>query len=426
MIEISKFFIKNDIRQEQRGIPDLAIEIKAQTLLQPIIVQKVEDEYEILDGRRRFYAMRDYLHYSHLEEVKHFIIREGLHALAVQFSANEHRQDFLPLEKAMLVREIHEAGVKEHGVAQKGKKGVGWSLEDTGKVIARDKGYVSRMLSVSDHGERFKDCKTDQECFVALQKDREKKVLEKVQKAKIKKAEKHLDLTDLFKTIVCTSAQEFLPTVATDSIDLIHTDPPFAIDYESLIQTAQYDAKYEDDPDTIMAIVLALIPEFYRVLRDNRYMIMWCGYEQSFKFIEKLKATGFSVLPTPIVWMKLSTAGKTNQPNVRLGSATQFAILAWKGTPELAIKGRHNYFPYPIVRNNRIHQAQMPEELIMDLISIFSSKGDLVLDCFSGSLSTMRCAHVLERRFTGCELQQKNIENGISYSIDWITKKEIE
>ena len=118
-MEINKFFIKHDIRQEQKGIAELASDIKAHTLLQPIIVQAVGGEYEILDGRRRFYALRDYLRVDSLEEKRHYIVREGLDALAAQFAANENRQDFTPYEKAALIAEIHQKGVDDHGVGIK-------------------------------------------------------------------------------------------------------------------------------------------------------------------------------------------------------------------------------------------------------------------------------------------------------------------
>lgn len=421
---ISSFFIKHDIRSEHRGIPDLALEIKAQTLLQPIIVQKVGDEYEILDGRRRFYALRDHLHYAELEENLHFIVREGLHALATQLSANSCRENFTPLEIVALIAEIHRQGIAEHGCSTKGMKNSGWSLEDTGRIINKDKGFVSKALQINENKAAYKNCPHLTACFEQLKKEKEKKLLEKVQKAKVakvKKAEK--DLTAVFDSIHCAPAQDFIKNVPDESIDFIHTDPPFAINYSDLIN-AEYDAPYEDNPDEVMNILEMLIPEFYRVLRDNRYCVIWCDWMQSFKLRQDMEKVGFTVLPNPIVWVKLSAAGKTLQPNIRLGSATQFAICAWKGTPELNIKGRHNYFPFPIVRENRIHQAQMPEELIVDLINIFSAENDLVFDCFSGSLSTLRAAYISKRRFLGCELQQKNIDNGISFSMDWIKKHE--
>ena len=423
-IPISSFFIKHDIRSEHRGIPDLALEIKAQTLLQPIIVQRSGDDYEILDGRRRFYALRDHLHYAELEENVHFIVREGLHALATQLSANSCRENFTPLEIVALIAEIHRQGIAEHGHSVKGMKNSGWSLEDTGRIINKDKGFVSKALQINENKAAFKHCQTLSDCFENLKKEKEKKLLEKVQKAKVakvKKAEK--DLTAIFEGIHCAAAQDFIKNVPDGSVDLIHIDPPFAIEYAELIE-AEYDAPYEDNPDEIMELLKGLVPELYRILRDNRYCIIWCGWIQSFELYKWMKEAGFSILPVPIHWIKLSAAGKTNQPNIRLGSATQQAIVAWKGTPELNVKGRHNYFPFPIVRENRIHQAQMPEELIVDLINIFSSEHDLVFDCFSGSLSTLRAAYISKRRFLGCELQQKNIDNGISFSMDWIKKHE--
>ena len=422
---ISKFFIANDIRREQRGISELALDIRAIGLLQPLLVQPAEGgDYEILDGRRRFYAMRDKLKFAELDENIHYVVREGLHALAAQFAANENREDFTPIEKALLIKEIHERGIAEQGQSVKGRAGGGgWSLETTGKIVNRDKGYISRMLKIAANADRFKSCRTLAECFDTLAKDVDKKRLSVVQKAKIAKVEELPDLSAQFKEIICSPAQDYISTVPSGSVDLIHTDPPFAINYDDLISTEQYDAPYEDDPEIIIALLLALIPEYYRVLRDDRYLILWCDFDHAHALRNKMIESGFTTLSSPIVWMKLSTAGKTHQPHIRLGSATQFALLAWKGTPELTIKGRHNYFPYPIVRTNRIHQAQMPEELIIDLVRIFSNESDTVLDTFCGSLSTFRACYATNRKFIGCELQQQNIDNGVSFSMDWIAER---
>jgi ParB/RepB/Spo0J family partition protein len=424
-IPISEFFIESDIRQAQKGIVELAMDIKAHGLLLPLLVQVAENgEFEILDGRRRFFAMRDHLEYSEFEENIHFIVKEGLHAKAVQYAANANREDFTPIEKALLIKEIHEDGIAENGPAMKSVKTGGWTMADTAKVINRDKGFVSKMLKVASVPKGFDDCKTIQECFNLMSKRKKQAITKKIGKAKVEKAKVDIDVVSIMNSIKCSKAEAFVPLVEDSSIDLIHIDPPFAIDYDEMITTDQYDADYEDDPDEVMNGLRTIIPHFSRVLKNNRYCIVWCGWKQSFEVTELLEASGFTVLPSPLVWMKLSTAGKTFQPHIRPGSATLFAVVAWQGTPELSIKGRHNYFPYPIIRKNRIHQAQMPEALVMDIIRIFSSEGDKVLDCYAGSLVTLRACFSTNRNFIGCEMQQQNIENGMSVSIDWIKAKQ--
>jgi site-specific DNA-methyltransferase (adenine-specific) len=50
------------------------------------------------------------------------------------------------------------------------------------------------------------------------------------------------------------------------------------------------------------------------------------------------------------------------------------------------------------------HPTQKPEELLRKLILAASAEGDLVLDPFSGSGTTLVVAEQLNRRWLGCEL----------------------
>ena len=50
------------------------------------------------------------------------------------------------------------------------------------------------------------------------------------------------------------------------------------------------------------------------------------------------------------------------------------------------------------------HPTQKPEELIRKLIIASSNEGDLVVDPFSGSGTTLVCAEQLKRRWMGCDM----------------------
>lgn len=52
------------------------------------------------------------------------------------------------------------------------------------------------------------------------------------------------------------------------------------------------------------------------------------------------------------------------------------------------------------------HPCPYPEEIPLRLISLYSNKGDLVLDPFSGSGQTGKAAKHLERNFIGSDIQQ--------------------
>lgn len=53
---------------------------------------------------------------------------------------------------------------------------------------------------------------------------------------------------------------------------------------------------------------------------------------------------------------------------------------------------------------NRLHPTQKPVGVLRPLIEAFSQPGDVVLDPFCGSGSTLAAAHELKRRYVGIEL----------------------
>jgi site-specific DNA-methyltransferase (adenine-specific) len=53
---------------------------------------------------------------------------------------------------------------------------------------------------------------------------------------------------------------------------------------------------------------------------------------------------------------------------------------------------------------NRLHPTQKPLSVLFPLIEGFSRPGNLVLDPFAGSGSTLLAAHMLGRRYLGIEL----------------------
>ncbi len=60
------------------------------------------------------------------------------------------------------------------------------------------------------------------------------------------------------------------------------------------------------------------------------------------------------------------------------------------------------------------HPAEKPQDLLKLIISTSSYEGDVVLDCFNGSGSTMLAAHDLNRRSIGIEIEDKWVEYAIA------------
>lgn len=63
------------------------------------------------------------------------------------------------------------------------------------------------------------------------------------------------------------------------------------------------------------------------------------------------------------------------------------------------------------------HPAIFPEQLVEDQIKSWTNSGDLVYDCFMGSGTTAKVAHMLDRQWLGSEISAEYVE---------ITKKRLE
>ena len=87
----------------------------------------------------------------------------------------------------------------------------------------------------------------------------------------------------------------------------------------------------------------------------------------------------------------------------------QITIAHPKGRKKWNGGGLGNVWQHPVVancsghRSDRVHPAQKPESLMLELVGLFTSPGDIVLDCYAGSGSTGVAALRLGRRFIGVE-----------------------
>jgi len=61
--------------------------------------------------------------------------------------------------------------------------------------------------------------------------------------------------------------------------------------------------------------------------------------------------------------------------------------------------------------SQRKHPHQKPKELIKSLITATTNEGDLIVDPCAGSFIVLEACQELNRKFLGCDLTHKEIEN---------------
>lgn len=123
----------NQPRRALGDLTDLALSIRQQGLLNPIIVEAVGGRFRILAGERRFAACRS-LGWESVTCLVRTVEEQS--RLALQLIENMHRKDLSPLEEAQGLRRLME----EFGLSQR----------DLAQRIGRSTGSVNQILRILD------------------------------------------------------------------------------------------------------------------------------------------------------------------------------------------------------------------------------------------------------------------------------------
>lgn len=143
--------------------------------------------------------------------------------------------------------------------------------------------------------------------------------------------------------------------------------------------------------------------------------IIFCDKKQITYLIEMFEGAGF--ITRILVWHKPNPT-VLNCDKLYI-DATEFALYAKRKGALYNPNYKHNVFNMP-APTDRIHPTQKPLELFMELILDNSNKGDLVIDPFAGSGTTLLAAKELGRKAVGIEISPdycKLIQNRLSQEV---------
>src|SRR5262249_11665913 len=132
--------------------------------------------------------------------------------------------------------------------------------------------------------------------------------------------------------------------------------------------------------------------EMHRVLRPDSLCVSFYGWDKVDLFMSAWKSAGFTVAGQ-IIFRK-SYPSKSRY----LESGHERAFLLAKGRPALPATPLPAVLDFPY-SGNRLHPTQKPVAPLKKLIGSFTRPGQVVLDPFCGSGSTLAAARALERRF---------------------------
>jgi site-specific DNA-methyltransferase (adenine-specific) len=191
---------------------------------------------------------------------------------------------------------------------------------------------------------------------------------------------------------------EELAKLADKSIDVVVTDPPYlpVLSYMSKISWPRHYSDYSP----LKVFWSAVVAELRRVLKDDGHLFVFCSaesyaalYESTYSHFDSVKA---------LVWDK-------QQAGWGHIFRRQHELIIWahnKGAryhKDGRVRGDVLRFP-PTHHSKRTHPIQKPVELLAALIEPVTSQGDVVLDPFCGSGTTLVAAQALGCGFIGIEV----------------------
>ena len=240
--------------------------------------------------------------------------------------------------------------------------------------------------------------------------------------------------------IYCEEASQFLANLDSESVNMIVTSPP----YDSARRYTGFYFPFQD-----------IAKELYRVIVHGG-IAAWVVGDQTVKGCESLtsfeqalyfKSLGFSV-ETMIFEKKNPLPSDTRYRYIQ---AFEYIFILSKGQPKtfnpIKIRSKDRKYPVRYKQDDFIttidkenktkigkefrikyniwsysttgsnmtkdkikHPAMFPEALAEDLIKSWSNEGDLIVDPMCGSGTTCKVAHLLNRKFLGCDISSEYCE----------------
>lgn len=226
--------------------------------------------------------------------------------------------------------------------------------------------------------------------------------------------------------------------VADESVDLVFTDPPYGIDGDELdVHYHRDESKvvpgYIDVPLSQYAqFSLDWIRECERVLRPGGSMYIVSGYTNLHHILNALHSTSLVEINHVIAQYSFGVSTKNKFVS------SHYHVLFWakpdRGQKKRTFNSNWKYTDQKDSYHDRLTVQNMPrdykpgqvrnknqlsEDFIEKFIKYSSNRGDTVLDCFGGGLTTGRTALRWGRNFVGFELN-KNAYDAFVPTLDLV------
>ena len=194
-------------------------------------------------------------------------------------------------------------------------------------------------------------------------------------------------------TILNGDCLRVLPQLDTGSVDFVLTDPPYFVGYRDRSGRTIRNDRFPGQ-------VLNAFNEVYRVMKDNSLCVSFYNWNRVDSFFSAWKGAGF----TPVGHIVFSKSYASAQRFVRYQHEAAYVLA--KGRPELPLAPISDVLPWHY-SGNHSHPTEKTVDTLKPIIEAFTRAGDVILDPFAGSGSSLVAAALLRRDYIAIELEQK-------------------
>lgn len=200
---------------------------------------------------------------------------------------------------------------------------------------------------------------------------------------------------------------EEIRKIPDKSVDLVLTDPPYGIDFQSswIKDKGRRKAKIENDKKPFTEFV----KELPRVVKDTGAVVVFSRWDVQQAFIDEMERCGMKPKGV-LIWDK----GGGGMGDLKRAWALDYeTAIYWTAD---RFEFQHGRPGSSVIKSAKVppeqltHPNEKPVDLLRFIISEMCVRGGTVMDCFMGSGSCGEAAKKSGRRFVGIELDNKYFE----------------
>lgn len=196
---------------------------------------------------------------------------------------------------------------------------------------------------------------------------------------------------------------EEMKKIPDGSIDLVLTDPPYGMDYQSARRTDK--AKWKPKIANDKLPFIWWIKQAAEKLKEGGALVSFCRFDSWNDFSRSCELAGLKV-KAEIVWDKMNhgTGDLKGTPGFR----HEIAVFATKGRFVFHNKRPQSLLATPRVNPSSLaHPNEKPVALMEWIVQHYCPENGTVLDCFTGVSPVGVACKNLNRHFIGIELNEE-------------------